>query len=116
MPAATGCECWNRTTRMDSLDTVREDWLRQIASADDADALEQLRVGILGRSGQLTGLLKTLGTLAPDERKARGAALNQLKGVVETALSEAKQKHEGAALDQRLRQERIDVTLPVKAE
>jgi phenylalanyl-tRNA synthetase alpha chain len=101
---------------MENLDQVRDDWLRQIASATGADALEQLRVGILGRSGQLTGLLKTLGTLAPDERKARGAALNKLKGVVESALNEAKQKHEGAALDQRLRQERIDVTLPVKAD
>ncbi|HLI21638.1 MAG TPA: phenylalanine--tRNA ligase subunit alpha [Stellaceae bacterium] len=101
---------------MDSLDTVREDWLRQIAAASDADALEQLRVGILGRNGQLTALLKTLGTLAPDERKARGAALNALKGVVEEALRTAKQKHDSAALDQRLKEERIDVTLPVKAE
>jgi phenylalanyl-tRNA synthetase alpha chain len=101
---------------VENLDAVREDWLRQIAAAPDADALEQLRVAILGRNGQLTSLLKTLGGLAPDERKARGAALNALKGVVEAALGEAKQRRERAALDLRLKEERIDVTLPVKAE
>src|SRR5262249_49601731 len=101
---------------VENLDAVREDWLRQIAAASDADALEQLRVSILGRSGQLTALLKTLGGLAPDERKTRGAGLNQLKGVVEEALGAAKQKHDRAALDQRLKEERIDVTLPVKAD
>jgi phenylalanyl-tRNA synthetase alpha chain len=101
---------------VENLDTIREDWLRQIASADNADALEQLRVSILGRSGQLTALLKTLGGLAPDERKARGAALNQLKGAVEEALGVAKQKHDRASLDQRLKEERIDVTLPVKSD
>ncbi len=101
---------------MENLDAIREDWLRQIAAAGNADALEQLRVSILGRSGQLTALLKTLGGLAPDERKARGAALNLLKGVVEEALGAAKQRHDHAALDQRLKEERIDVTLPVKAD
>jgi phenylalanyl-tRNA synthetase alpha chain len=101
---------------VENLDTVREDWLRQIASAGNADALEQLRVSILGRSGQLTALLKTLGSLAPDERKARGAALNLLKGAVEEALGAAKQQYDRAALDQRLKEERIDVTLPVKAD
>jgi phenylalanyl-tRNA synthetase alpha chain len=101
---------------VENLDAVREDWLRQIAAAKDADALEQLRVAILGRSGQLTSLLKTLGTLVPEERKVRGAALNALKGVVETALAETKQRHDRTALDQRLKEERIDVTLPVKAE
>jgi phenylalanyl-tRNA synthetase alpha chain len=98
---------------VENLDAVREDWLRQIAAAGNADALEQLRVSILGRNGQLTALLKTLGGLAPDERKARGAALNQLKGAVEEALGAAKQQHDRAALDQRLKEERIDVTLPV---
>jgi len=101
---------------VENLDAVREDWLRQIATAGDADALEQLRVAILGRNGQLTALLKTLGGLAPDERKTRGAALNALKGVVEEALGAAKQKHDRAALDQRLSEERIDVSLPVKAD
>ncbi len=101
---------------MESLDSIREEWLRQVSAAGSLDGLEQLRVGALGRNGTVTALLKTLGSLAPDERKARGAAVNQLKGEIETALSAKKAELERAALDQRLAQERIDVTLPVKAE
>ncbi len=101
---------------MDSLDSIREAVLGQIAAAQDADALEAVRVSVLGRNGQLTALLKGLGALTQDERKVRGAALNVLKTEIETALGGAKAKHEGAALDKRLAQERIDVTLPVKAD
>ncbi len=101
---------------MESLDSIRAEWLRQIAAAASLDALEQIRVAALGRNGQVTGLLKTLGSLAPDERKTRGAAVNQLKNEIEAALGEAKSRLDQAALGQRLAQERIDVTLPVKAE
>jgi phenylalanyl-tRNA synthetase alpha chain len=101
---------------MESLDSIREEWLRQIASAAGAEALEQIRVGALGRNGQVTGLLKGLGALAPDERKARGAAVNRLKDEIEVALGAAKSRVDQASLEQRLKEERIDVTLPVKAE
>jgi phenylalanyl-tRNA synthetase alpha chain len=101
---------------MESLESARADWLRQITAASSLDALEQIRVAALGRNGQVTGLLKGLGALAPDERKARGAAVNGLKEAIESALGEARDRLERASLDQRLAQERIDVTLPVKAE
>jgi phenylalanyl-tRNA synthetase alpha chain len=101
---------------MEDLNSIRDTILAHIASAQSLEALEEIRISALGRNGQLTALLKTLGGLAPDERKARGAALNELKAAVEAALGEAKQKSERAALDQRLTQERIDITLPVKAE
>jgi len=52
---------------MDSLDSIREAVLGQIASASDADALEAVRVAVLGRNGQLTALLKGLGALTPQE-------------------------------------------------
>ena len=101
---------------MDSLDSTREEWLRQITAAPSLDALEQIRVAALGRNGEVTGLLKGLGALPPEERKARGAAVNTLKESLETALGAARQRLERAALDQRLIEERLDVTLPVKAE
>ncbi len=101
---------------MAELDSLHDDILRQIKDATTLDALEQIRVGVLGRNGQLTAHLKGLGALAPDERKARGAALNQLRDAVEGALGAAKQHHERAALDKRLAEERIDVTLPVRAD
>ncbi|HXS40931.1 MAG TPA: phenylalanine--tRNA ligase subunit alpha [Stellaceae bacterium] len=101
---------------MDSLDSTREEFLRQITAAASLDALEQIRVAALGRNGQVTGLLKGLGVLPPEERKARGAAVNTLKESLDAALGAARQRLERAALDQRLAKERLDVTLPVKAE
>jgi phenylalanyl-tRNA synthetase alpha chain len=101
---------------MESLDSIRAEWLRQIAAVPSLDALEQIRVAALGRNGQVTGLLKGLGSLAPDERKSRGAAVNQLKNEIESALGAAKALLDQAALGQRLAQERVDVTLPVKVE
>ena len=101
---------------MESLDSIRDEWLRQIAASASLDALEQIRVGALGRNGQVTGLLKGLGALQPEERKARGAAVNSLKNEIETALGAAKARLDQASLDRRLAEERIDVTLPVKAE
>ena len=101
---------------MESLDSIRDEWLRQITATASLDALEQIRVAALGRNGQVTGLLKGLGSLAPEERKARGAAVNKLKDEIERALGEAKARLDQASLDRRLAEERIDVTLPVKAE
>jgi len=100
----------------ESLDPVRDEWLRQIGAAGSLDALEQIRVAALGRNGQVTALLKGLGALAPEERKARGAAVNRLKDEIEAALGTAKARLDRVALDQRLKEERVDVTLPVKAE
>jgi phenylalanyl-tRNA synthetase alpha chain len=101
---------------MESLNSIRDEWLRQITATASLDALEQIRVAALGRNGQVTGLLKGLGSLAPEERKARGAAVNKLKDEIEGALGEAKARLDQASLDRRLAEERIDVTLPVKAE
>ncbi len=101
---------------MENLDSIRQTFLSQISTASDLDALEQIRVAVLGRSGQVTALLKGLGSLAPEERKARGAAVNRLKEEIEAALGAAKARLDRAALDRRLAEERIDVTLPVKAE
>jgi len=101
---------------MESLDAERDDWLRQITAAADLDALERIRIAALGRSGAVTQLLKGLGALAPEERKARGAAVNKLKEQVEAALAEAKGRLEAASLEERLTRERVDVSLPVKAE
>ncbi len=100
---------------MESLDHIRDELLRLVKSAADLDTLEQVRVGALGRKGRLTALLKELGTLAPDARKTRGAALNRLKDEVEAALAEANARLGDQALDARLAQERVDVTLPVDA-
>jgi phenylalanyl-tRNA synthetase alpha chain len=94
------------------LNRLREDSLAAISQAAALPQLNDVRVEVLGRKGKLTDLMKTLGGLAPDERKARGAALNTLKDELTAALDARVQALEGAALDQRLAAERIDVTLP----
>ncbi len=86
--------------------------LNDIAAADSLDALEQLRVGLLGKSGSITGQLKQLGKLPAAERKEAGAAINRAKAEVARALGERRQVLEQRALDARLASERIDVTLP----
>jgi phenylalanyl-tRNA synthetase alpha chain len=101
---------------MESLDQIRDQILRQVDAAASVDALEDARVAALGRKGIVTELLAGLRALAPDERRERGAALNRLKVEIETAIAETGKRLEGAALAERLKTERIDVTLPVKAE
>ena len=85
-----------------------------IATAADEASLEAVRVSTLGKSGSVTGLLKTLGGMSPDERKTQGPAINGLKDRVNAALNARKESFKGAALDARLLTETVDVTLPVR--
>jgi phenylalanyl-tRNA synthetase alpha chain len=83
-----------------------------IAAAADSAELEALRVGLLGRQGRLTGLLRDLGTLPETERRARGALLNGLKDQLTAFIARRREELEGAALDAALAAERLDITLP----
>src|SRR5665213_1041009 len=88
--------------------------LADIAAASDEPALETARVAALGKSGSITALLKTLGTLPPEERKTQGPLINGLKDRVNVALAARRDAFKGAALQARLNTESIDVTLPVR--
>jgi phenylalanyl-tRNA synthetase alpha chain len=94
--------------------TLGDDLLGAIAAAASLEALEAARIEALGKKGRLTALMKELGTLAPDERKARAQVLNAVKDRVQAALDERKAVLETAALDARLKAETVDVTLPVR--
>lgn len=95
----------------DTLDSLKQEFTAAITAAADSAALEEVRVTALGKKGRITDLMKSLGTLPADERKARGAALNVLKDDI-AALIEARQTElAAAALATRLERERIDVTL-----
>ena len=74
----------------------------------------EMRVAALGKQGSVSALLKTLGSMSPDERKSRGAAVNELKGRVAAALAARKSLLAKAALDARLARETLDVTLNVR--
>ncbi len=81
------------------------------AAADDA-TLEALRVEALGKQGSISGLMKSLGAMSPDERKEFGPKLNALKDRVTEAIVTRKAAFAEAALDAQLKAEAVDVTLP----
>jgi len=89
--------------------------LAEVGAADSEAALDAVRVAALGKRGSVSALMATLGRMAPDERKAKGAALNILKDRVSAALSERRDALAAQALATRLASEILDVTLPVRA-
>ena len=97
---------------MSDIQQIANQALADIAAADTPDALEALRVGLLGKSGSITAQLKSLGALPPDQRKAAGEAINRARDAIGDALAARKVAVESAALDARLAGEAIDVTLP----
>ncbi len=88
--------------------------LAEVAATSDEAGLEAVRVAALGKSGSVTALLKTLGTLAPEERKTQGPLINGLKERVNAALSARREALKNVALEARLNTESVDVTLPVR--
>ena len=98
---------------MSDLSTLERETLAAIDTARDENALEAARVAALGKKGSISALLATLGKLAPDERKAQGAAINALKDQVTEALTARRAVLKRAALEAQLKRETVDVTLPV---
>jgi phenylalanyl-tRNA synthetase alpha chain len=86
--------------------------LADIAAAGSPDALEALRVSLLGKAGSITAQLKSLGALPAEQRKAAGEAINRARDAIGEALAARKAELDGAALEARLATETIDVTLP----
>jgi len=97
---------------MSDIESLSTQALADITSASTPDALEALRVGLLGKSGSITTQLKSLGALPGDQRKAAGEAINRARDAISEALSARKVALDDAALDARLAGETIDVTLP----
>ena len=86
--------------------------LARIQSASSPDALEAVRIEVLGRKGALAQFSKEFGKLAPEERVAAGKALNAAKQSLESALEARQQAFARQALNERLRTEWLDLTLP----
>ena len=93
-------------------DTIQTETELALQAALDLRAWDAVRVATLGKQGRLTALLKQLGTLPPDERRARGAALNDLRDTLAAAIEARRAELETEALNARLAAETIDVTLP----
>ena len=96
----------------DQLDALEQQASAEIAEAADAAALEQLRVGLLGKKGRLSGVLGAMGKLPGQERPVVGQRANVLKSQVQTLLSDRLQAVQQAAMAERIARESIDVTAP----
>ncbi len=96
----------------DDLDALRAETKVTLAATADLRAWDVVRVGLLGRNGRLTGLLKELGKVPPEQRRERGAALNRLKEELSGALEARRVALETTGLEARLASERLDPTLP----
>jgi phenylalanyl-tRNA synthetase alpha chain len=101
---------------MNDLASIRGETLAAIEAAGDPAALEAVRVAALGRNGRVTGLMKTLGQIDAAQRKEAGQRFNALKDEVGAAIEARKAVLDRGALDQRLENERIDVSLPARIE
>ena len=99
---------------MSDLATLETSLLAQVAAADSGDTLEAVRVSARGKKGSVSALLAALGTMAPEERKSFGAAVNALKDRVSEALGARRLVLKEAALETRLATERLDVSLPLR--
>jgi phenylalanyl-tRNA synthetase alpha chain len=97
---------------MTDLASLNSHALSAIDAAATLDALEAVRIDLLGKQGSISALLKTLGQMSPEERQTTGAAINSLREAVTAAISAKKAALETAALDARLATERLDMSLP----
>ncbi|MCB2116016.1 MAG: phenylalanine--tRNA ligase subunit alpha, partial [Rhodobacteraceae bacterium] len=94
------------------MDDLLQKYLGAVAGAADEATLEELRVAALGKKGEISLKMRELGQMPPEERQVAGAALNRLKDEIDAALRAKKAALGDAALDERLKAEWLDVTLP----
>lgn len=97
---------------MNDLDTLAQSAQAEFDAAATGADLENAKARFLGKSGRVTELLKGLGAMQPEEKKARGADINQVKQRIESLLSAARDRLAQAELQVQLKAEALDVTLP----
>ena len=96
----------------EQLANIRTEALAAMEAARDSAELDALRIQYLGKKGRLTAVLKSMGSLSPEERPAMGQLANEVRAALEEALERRKADLEALALEQRLQEEALDVTVP----
>ena len=91
---------------------LRESAVKAILECDGADSLEALRVKYLGKKGELTAILRQMGSLSAEERPAMGQLANQLRSDIENAIEQRRTQLASALMEKKLRDEALDVTMP----
>jgi len=98
----------------EQLAELQKSAISAIDKADSAAELDNLRIQYLGKKGEVTAILKQMGSLSAEERPVVGALANELRESIEAALQTRKDAVESVAFERRLKSERVDVTIPVK--
>ncbi|MBO4884218.1 MAG: phenylalanine--tRNA ligase subunit alpha, partial [Clostridia bacterium] len=96
----------------DQLKSIREHVTEELKTIQDSGALEQLRVRVLGKKGELTAILRGMGKLPAEERPKMGQIVNETREKLEQAIDEAASAIRAREKEYRLKKETIDVTLP----
>jgi phenylalanyl-tRNA synthetase alpha chain len=96
----------------EELGAIRKKWLDETAAAKSTQALYAVQVGALGKSGEITLLLKQLGQIAPEKRKEEGQRRNVLKDEIGAAIEARRAVLEAQELEEKLKTDLVDVTLP----
>jgi phenylalanyl-tRNA synthetase alpha chain len=96
----------------EQLEEIRRRALAELSDHATAQAIEAVRVRVLGRSGELTEIMRGIGDLAPDERPLVGKLVNQIKREVESRIAALQDNLRGRELERALGEAKLDVTLP----
>ena len=96
----------------EQLEKIKSSAICALEAATTPAELEELRIRILGKKGELTAVLKQMGSLSPEERPVMGQIANSVRAEIEQKLEESKAKINAAVLEQKLASEAIDVTIP----
>jgi phenylalanyl-tRNA synthetase alpha chain len=101
---------------MNAVTDLKDRALAAIADSADLQQLDDLRVRYLGKKGEITAQLKSLGSMEPDQRRSFGQAVNAVRDALNQAINARRQALEAQALEQILRSEKVDVSLPGRGE
>lgn len=93
---------------------LRESSVKEILDCDSAERLEAMRIRYLGKKGELTAILRQMGSLSAEERPAMGQLANQLRSEIEEAIDKRREELSSAMMELKLESEAVDVTLPGK--
>ena len=96
----------------EQLELIKQNALAELDAAQTPAALEELRVRLLGKKGELTAVLKMMGKLSPEERPVMGQLANAVRAEIEAKLEERKASISASVLEAKLAEEAIDVTIP----
>ncbi len=100
------------TEMQEQLQALKLRVTQELDQINSTEQLEKLRVAVLGRKGELTGMLRLLGTLDPSARPAAGALVNDVRQQIDDAMNEAQMRLQSAEQREKLQAESIDVTMP----